>query len=91
MKRCNKCGKKYPATVDYFNRNRSKADGLQYSCKQCSSKIRFLYKRDDGPKASFKEIRCNYCRDLFKDVRELVRHKARSHGVGSILLEHIGL
>lgn len=35
---CTKCGKKLPATAEYFYRDKSKKDGLEYQCKQCYKK-----------------------------------------------------
>lgn len=35
LKRCTKCGEEKPATNEYFNRDRQKADGLRPECKQC--------------------------------------------------------
>lgn len=35
MKKCSKCGNKYPATTKYFYRDSGKKDGLRYWCKNC--------------------------------------------------------
>ncbi|MCC6615534.1 MAG: hypothetical protein IT320_18820 [Anaerolineae bacterium] len=35
-KRCTKCGETYPATAEYFNRDKRHRDGLHSWCKQCS-------------------------------------------------------
>jgi hypothetical protein len=34
-KECNKCGKVFPATTEYFYKNRTKKDGLTSSCAEC--------------------------------------------------------
>lgn len=34
-KRCSKCGKTYPATPEYFQRNKGRGDGLHSWCKPC--------------------------------------------------------
>ncbi|KKM66147.1 hypothetical protein LCGC14_1484100 [marine sediment metagenome] len=34
-KACTKCGKKYPATLDCFYKDKSTKDGLCYRCKDC--------------------------------------------------------
>ena len=34
-KACSKCGVVYPATADYFYRNKSVSNGLQCACKKC--------------------------------------------------------
>jgi len=47
MKICSRCGKKYPATIEYFRRHNQKRDGLRPECKFCwsdDSKNRY-YKR----------------------------------------------
>ena len=36
-KRCSKCGDKFPATPEFFHRDRGKSDGLYSSCKQCQN------------------------------------------------------
>lgn len=38
MKQCTKCKKEYPATADYFNRNKACRDGLHTRCKTCKQK-----------------------------------------------------
>ena len=35
---CTKCGRKLPATTEFFHRSRSFKDGLKYKCKECRSK-----------------------------------------------------
>lgn len=36
LKRCSVCENEYPATPQYFCRNKRKSDGLDYECKPCS-------------------------------------------------------
>lgn len=38
QKQCSLCGQKYPATPEYFSKNRTRKGGLRYECKQCSRK-----------------------------------------------------
>lgn len=45
---CTKCRIEYPATAEYFARDKSKADGLYSSCKSCV-KIHQKKERDDKP------------------------------------------
>jgi len=38
MKTCKKCGQDFPATAEYFSRNKRQKDGLFYYCKTCKGK-----------------------------------------------------
>jgi len=38
MKQCSKCKTEYPATTEYFYRNKQAKDGFQSSCKPCKNK-----------------------------------------------------
>ncbi|MCJ7483908.1 MAG: hypothetical protein MUO31_13195 [Thermodesulfovibrionales bacterium] len=38
-KRCGKCKKPYPATVEYFYRDRSRIDGMTRQCKTCKREV----------------------------------------------------
>jgi hypothetical protein len=49
LKKCSKCKKEFPATSDYFYKNKSKPDGLGYYCKECDkegSKKRYEENRE---------------------------------------------
>jgi len=35
LKRCSKCSNEFPATAEFFSRNKQHKDGLQYHCKTC--------------------------------------------------------
>lgn len=35
MKKCTKCGIEYPATVEFFNRDKTRKDGLKSWCRVC--------------------------------------------------------
>lgn len=39
-KQCTKCGEKFPATSEYFNKNIKSSDGLHPNCKACRRKYR---------------------------------------------------
>lgn len=46
-KRCTRCGEEFPATKQHFHSNKSARDGLNYTCKSCSSaNQRQRYARD---------------------------------------------
>ena len=38
MKTCHKCKREFPATPEYFYRDKKARDGLRSSCKICSKK-----------------------------------------------------
>lgn len=44
MKRCTRCGEKYPATPEYFNRRPESEDGLKYWCRQCTNAYNRAYR-----------------------------------------------
>jgi len=51
MKRCSRkqCLKEYPATEEYFGKNASAPDGLDYYCKECKSiKAKKVYNKKVG-------------------------------------------
>lgn len=37
MKKCGRCGKEFPATAEYFHKEKRKKGGLALWCKQCRS------------------------------------------------------
>lgn len=39
LKPCSKCKKEYPATVEYFHRNKYRKDGLHNQCKGCRKSL----------------------------------------------------
>jgi len=43
FKRCTKCGNEYPATAEYFYRNKTFNDGLHFQCKKCRNKYQVKY------------------------------------------------
>lgn len=38
-KRCPRCKRMFPGTVEFFHRNRTAKDGLSWWCKECKSKV----------------------------------------------------
>lgn len=47
VKRCTKCGNEFPATPEYFDRDKQKSDGLHSWCKPCrKASARRLYETD---------------------------------------------
>lgn len=47
IKRCTKCEQEYPATPEYFERDKQKRDGLSSQCKQCRRATKQIY-RDEN-------------------------------------------
>lgn len=45
IKKCTKCGKEYPKTLEYFTKTKKNKDGLDYWCKECKKE----YKRQHKP------------------------------------------
>lgn len=43
QKRCSKCGIEYPATAEYFYRDKCSKDGLRVQCKSCRCKHQQTY------------------------------------------------
>jgi 5-methylcytosine-specific restriction endonuclease McrA len=43
VKHCKKCGKDYPATLEYFYADSSSKDGLRSPCRACSNEASRLY------------------------------------------------
>lgn len=54
-KKCSKCKKIYPATTKYFQKDKSKSDGLYSSCKKCCNVQAHIYLKDPKYKAKKKK------------------------------------
>lgn len=51
MKICSKCGKEYPATIEFFEKRKDSLDGLRGHCRKCTHARRIKYyeeHRDDA-------------------------------------------
>jgi hypothetical protein len=46
-KTCTKCGIEFPATPDYFHRDKSKRDGLRGSCRTCATERAIQWQKDN--------------------------------------------
>lgn len=67
-KRCKKCGESFPATAEYFHRNKSTKSGLTELCKDCESKRRGYKKRI--PRVPDGLRRCSICKQIFPASRD---------------------
>ena len=57
---CTKCDKSFPATADYFYRNKNHVDGLAYMCKICDKK----YRQTSAAKESHRKAKKKYNQTL---------------------------
>jgi hypothetical protein len=48
LKRCKNCGDEFPATTEYFARNKLSKDGLFYHCKTCQNNKRNASRKING-------------------------------------------
>ncbi len=59
LKQCTKCKRTFPITSKFFNRNRTKKDGLDFWCKECKQKydkFRYQYKRYNITKEDYEKM-----------------------------------
>ncbi len=72
LKRCNKCGNDFPATLEYFHKDRDKPDGLATFCKECKRLANRGYKpllpRLPDPRSGYKY--CAKCKEEKPATRE---------------------
>ena len=47
-KRCGRCGTWYPATAEYFIRNKKRADGLASRCKECNREVQRQWREENA-------------------------------------------
>lgn len=57
------CGKEYPATTEYFHKNSSAKDGLDYMCRTCKSKRAKNYYKESKTNPSKRKERHEKPRD----------------------------
>jgi len=70
-KTCCKCGQTFPATAEFFHRNRAKRDGLQSECKACVCESRRRYYEQNAEQV--RESRRRYYEQHPEKVRESQR------------------
>lgn len=51
MKTCNKCKQEFPATLEYFSKNKTSKSGLQSWCKICSNLTAKQWQKNNPEKA----------------------------------------
>jgi 5-methylcytosine-specific restriction endonuclease McrA len=67
MKQCRKCGASFPATTEYFSRDKKGKLGLHYWCKPCCQQSGRQYKREN-PEA-IKDYQQQYRDEHKKDMQ----------------------
>lgn len=80
-KSCTKCGKEYPATTEYFRRDKRKKSGLGVWCRECNCTVAAIWRKRNLEKHREyarqygrlnKEKRCEYLRKYRKTLRGYV-------------------
>jgi len=87
MRTCNKCGISYPATPEYFYRNKMCQDGLTRICKKCrkeydmqNKEVRAYYRKEyDAKNKDRFQARKRIQRAKVKDVKEKYRTEWRKN------------
>lgn len=79
FKKCNKCGKLFPATTQYFRPQKGNKDGLRGECRECRKKYDQLWKTPEYKEKRAKEEielltaevkRCTNCGKIFPRTSE---------------------
>lgn len=73
MKTCNKCEVEKPATPEYFHRNKSKKDGLEYTCKECRKEYDKKYYQEN------KEKKHEYDKKYYQENKEYYKKYSEEH------------
>jgi 5-methylcytosine-specific restriction endonuclease McrA len=86
-KQCHGCRKTYERTPEFWYRNKSNTDGLEYSCRQCSLAGTKRYQRSNPDKVHARN-RAPRKRNIIKarerQRRYYARHKNRVHEKGRL-------
>ena len=88
-KTCTKCGKSFPATAEYFHRDKSKKDGLRETCKKCESERHREYRKKNPEKLrEYKreyrkknpEKLKEYAKRYYEENAEKVKERSKRYG-----------
>ena len=88
---CCRCKKELPRTIDFFNRSKTKKDGLRCECKECQSEDGKKYYKDNIEKvkqyrADNAEIisrkRKQYHKDNLKKILKYAKQYRKEHAAG---------
>ncbi len=80
MKRCNKCGEEYPATNEFFTRDKKWKDGLNSACKMCKRQADKSYQRSPDALERRRERNREWSRNYYArrpEVQERYKENAR--------------
>jgi hypothetical protein len=87
LKRCRMCNEQFPATHEYFQRDKTRKDGLRYRCKECEQIGRRQQQKRVNPVVEIDGIllkRCAHCQQLHLATTEFFgADKAASSGLTS--------
>src|SRR5258708_9083924 len=80
QKRCRTCGDEFPATTEFFYRNKGCTDGLLGQCKACIGEKAKVYRKriEENRQAPAAERRCTACGNIFPGTAELFGRKKES-------------
>ncbi len=81
MKRCSRCGKEYPATPEYFHRDRTRKSGLNTACKTCINAYhRERYPECKAAKDKWRSENADHIREWRRANRDRLREYHRQYG-----------
>lgn len=75
IKICNRCGKEFPATTEYFRERKETKNGLRKECKECSSKY------DSEYRIKNKKSVINSKKKYYQENKEYVQRYKKEYGV----------
>lgn len=70
---CSKCGGEFPATIEFFNKNKASKDGLRPNCKMCTKIYNTQYTIDNK-----EELKIRY-KEYREENRETCRENNRKY------------
>lgn len=83
-KTCSKCGEQFPATAEYFGKDKSTPDGLTYACRECrrnTARKNYHVKRDEYLRLNYDPDfkNCTQCKQKFPRTSEFfcTDHRAK--------------
>lgn len=71
---CTKCGKEFPATTEFFFKDKRTKDGLQYFCKKCAYKRKQEWRKENRESARKTHLKHRYGITI-EDYKELYNNQ----------------
>jgi hypothetical protein len=87
IKLCERCHQPFPATNEYFSKNKAASDGLEYSCKDCKKKAQQGYR--DKKTKSRKSTSRDFFPHALKSVKSDPLHKSHNDPITTATPEEI--